>query len=255
MGRGGIEVAVATGKGQGREPEWDDGLPEIDVEIPDDISELDRDVHAYQRETRRNRRIELARRFIPGLGRLGPYGVLAPIVAAALIVTAVLGSVMSLLGPRPGGSGRAGSSRGSTTAGSVTPGNEPGVGTRLPNAAVTVDGVDKRLSGLRSAVVLAMPARCDCAPAVDTVTSSARMVGVAVYLSGPSSETKALAAREGHYPRVLGKARNELDQRFELDGLSAVLVGRKGAVVDVVRDVTTSTAPTSGELRPLAPGP
>src|SRR4051794_35385791 len=40
---------MATGEDLGRGPEWgDDGLPEIDVEIPDDLRELDRDVQAYR---------------------------------------------------------------------------------------------------------------------------------------------------------------------------------------------------------------
>jgi hypothetical protein len=241
---------MATGEDLGRGPEWgDDGLPEIDVEIPDDIRELDRDVQAYHRELRRQRRHDLLRRMIPGMGRLGPYGVLAPIVAAALIVTAVLGSVMSLLGPRPPSAARgAGAPRGSSVAG-----DRPGVGSALPNAAVTVDGIRTRLSSVRSAVVVALPADCRCSGSVDSLVSTARSVGVAVYLSGPHTDTDATAARDGRYPRVLDGAQQAITSRYRPTGLSAVLVGKDGRVTDVLRDLGDQRPVPGGRLASLAP--
>lgn len=239
---------MATGEDLGRGPEWgDDGLPEIDVEIPDDIRELDRDVQAYRRELRRRRRHEFLRRLTPG--RLGPYGVLAPVIAAALIVTAVLGSVMSLLGPRPPSPVRgAGAPRDSSSVAS----DRPGVGALLPNAAVTVDGIHTRLSSVRSAVVVALPADCRCTRSVDSLVSSARSVGVAVYLSGRQSDTDAAAARDGRYPRVLDGAQQALADRYRPRGLSAVLVGRDGKVTDVMRDLARQKPVPGGRLATLA---
>ncbi|HEX6447158.1 MAG TPA: hypothetical protein VF053_18840 [Streptosporangiales bacterium] len=241
---------MATGEDLGRGPEWgDDGLPEIDVEIPDDIRELDRDVQAYHRELRRQRRHDLLRRTIPGMGRLGPYGVLAPVVAAALIVTAVLGSVMSLLGPRPPTAVRgAGTPRDSSVAG-----DRPGVGRTLPDAPVTVDGIHTTLSSVRSAIVVTLPVDCRCAGNVDSLVSTARSVGVAVYLSGPHADTDAAAAREGRYPRVLDGAQQAIADRYRPSGLSAVLVGKDGKVTDVLRDLGEQKPVPDGRLATLAP--
>lgn len=241
---------MATGEDLGHGPEWgDDGLPEIDVEIPDDLRELDRDVQAYRRELRRQRRHEFLRRLVPGMGRLGPYGVLAPVVAAALIVTAVLGSVMSLLGPRPPSAMRgAGTPRDS---GSVAS-DRPGVGAPLPDTAVSVDGIHTSLSSVRSAVVVYLPADCRCSGSVDSLVSTARSVGVAVYLSGPHADTDAAAARDGRYPRVLDGAQQALTDRYRPRGLSAVLVGKDGKVTDVLVDLAQRKPVPDGRLATLA---
>lgn len=240
---------MATGKDLGRGPEWgDDGLPEIDVEIPDDIRELDRDIQAYHRELRRQRRQEFLRRVVPGIGRLGPYGVLAPVVAAALIVTAVLGSVMSLLGPRPPSAVRGAGSPGE----SAVAGNGPGVGSALPNTPVSVDGIHTRLSSVRSAVVVTLPQNCRCSGSVDSLVSRARSAGVAVYLSGRHADTDAAAARDGRYPRVLDGAQQALADRYRPSGLSAVLVGRDGKVTDVLRDLAHHKRVPGGRLATLA---
>lgn len=248
-GRRRILENMATGEDLGRGPEWgDDGLPEIDVEIPDDIRELDRDVQAYRRELRRQRRQDLLRRLVPGIGRLGPYGVLAPVVAAALIVTAILGSVMSLLGPRPPSPVRgAGAPRDST----VAPGR-PGVGAALPDTSVAVDGIHTRLSNVRSAVVVTVPTNCRCANSVDSLVSTARSVGVAVYLSGRHADADAIAARDGRYPRVLDGAQQAIANRYEPRGLSAVLVGRDGKVTDVLRDLAEAKPVPGGRFATLA---
>lgn len=240
---------MATGEDLGRGPEWgDDGLPEIDVEIPDDIRELDRDVQAYQRELRRQRRQDILRRLVPGIGRLGPYGVLAPVVAAALIVTAVLGSVMSLLGPRPPSAVRGAD----TPRDSSVASHRPGVGAALPNATVTVDGISTRLSSVRSAIVVALPADCRCTDTVDSLVSTARSVGVAVYLSGRHADTDATAARDGRYPRVLDGAQQTVADHYRPSGLSAVLVGGDGKVTDVLRDLAQRKPVPGGRLATLA---
>ena len=54
----------------GGDPGRDDyGLPPIDVVIPDDARELDRDVQAYQRELRAQRRRQRARSLRGQIGR------------------------------------------------------------------------------------------------------------------------------------------------------------------------------------------
>lgn len=243
---------MATGEDLGRGPDWnDDGLPQVDVEIPDDLRDLDREVQAYRRELRQRRREQLLRRIVPGYRRLGPYGVLAPIVAGTLLVTAVFGTMMSLLGPKSANPAKVTSVPPNSTAGDET-GN---VGEPLPDSTVTVDGTAKRLAGVRSAVVVAVPARCGCSASIADLTSAARATGVAVYLSGRHDQTSSLAERGGSYPQVLGEAQRILERRYHPVGLSAVLVDRHGRVTDIVRELDERGPLSERRLQRLGPTP
>ncbi|TDD32668.1 hypothetical protein E1287_21960 [Actinomadura sp. KC06] len=83
----------------GGDPEPDDyGLPRIDVVVPDDARELERDVAAYRREERRRRRRDRFRRAGRPLTR---FGVAIPIIAGALLVALLSGVLMTTFGPRP----------------------------------------------------------------------------------------------------------------------------------------------------------
>lgn len=241
---------MATGEDLGRGPEWgDDGLPEVHVEIPDDIRELDREVQAYRREQRRERRRQLYDRLLPRTGRLGPYGVLAPVVAGALLVTAVFATVVGVLSPgsappQPYG-----------TPEPVSSVEDENVGEPLPDAEVEVDGVPGQLSDLRSAVVVSVPEQCGCTSSVDALTSTARSRGVAVYLSGEHNAIRELADRGGSYPHVLDGARAALNERFQPTGLAAVLVDTEGDIADVVHDLESRGPLPAQRLQQLTASP
>ena len=82
------------------EPERDDGsLPPVNIVIPDDARELDRDVLAYRREIRALRRRQHRRRLLrpfsgPGVG--GPAA-LVPLIALCLALALVGGALLSVL--------------------------------------------------------------------------------------------------------------------------------------------------------------
>ncbi|MFD0691452.1 hypothetical protein [Actinomadura fibrosa] len=81
------------------DPEPDDyGLPRVDVVVPDDARELERDVAAYRREERRRRRRARVRRVLRPFTR---FGVAIPIIAGALLIALVSGALMTAFGPRP----------------------------------------------------------------------------------------------------------------------------------------------------------
>jgi hypothetical protein len=81
------EVAVNPGGGAG----WDE--PPLDIQIPDDARELDRDVLAYHREMRAQRR----RRWLRGLtGPVAGRGTLMPVLASILAVCLVAGAMLSV---------------------------------------------------------------------------------------------------------------------------------------------------------------
>ncbi|WP_067459340.1 hypothetical protein [Actinomadura macra] len=81
------------------DPDPDDyGLPRVDVVVPDDARELERDMVAYRREERRRRRRERRRRLVRPLTR---FGVAIPIIAGALLIALLSGALMTAFGPRP----------------------------------------------------------------------------------------------------------------------------------------------------------
>jgi hypothetical protein len=81
------EVAVNPGGGGGG---WDE--PPLDIQIPDDARELDRDVLAYHRELRAQRR----RTWLRGLTGPAGRGTLMPVLASILAVCLVAGAMLSV---------------------------------------------------------------------------------------------------------------------------------------------------------------
>src|SRR5580700_8380776 len=78
----------------GGEPERDEtGLPPVDIEIPDDARELDRDVQAYYRELRAQRRHQ---RGLRTRGSLAKDGILLPLLACCLILALITGTLLTV---------------------------------------------------------------------------------------------------------------------------------------------------------------
>ena len=86
------------------EPGRDDGnLPPVNVVIPDDARELDRDVLAYRRELRaKRRRQRLMRLFRPfRLPEFGGQAAIIPLIAACLAISLVGGALLSVITMSP----------------------------------------------------------------------------------------------------------------------------------------------------------
>src|SRR5215468_4076879 len=110
-------VRVNIGGDPGRD---DYGLPPVDIEIPDDARELDRDVQAYYRELRAERRRMLARRLSAPLSR---DGMVLPLLAGCLALTLLAGTLLTVFSGEQ-----------------LTPPSLGRAGQRLPNAVVQVGG-------------------------------------------------------------------------------------------------------------------
>jgi hypothetical protein len=80
-------VTVNPGGGAG----WDESP--LDIQIPDDARELDRDVLAYHRELRAERRRSRLRRLA---GPLAGHGAIMPLLASILAVCLVAGAMLSV---------------------------------------------------------------------------------------------------------------------------------------------------------------
>jgi hypothetical protein len=70
---------------------WDESP--LDIQIPDDARELDRDVLAYHRELRAERRRSRLRRLA---GPLAGHGAIMPLLASILAVCLVAGAMLSV---------------------------------------------------------------------------------------------------------------------------------------------------------------
>ncbi len=80
------EVTVNPGGGSG----WDE--PPLDIQVPDDARELERDVLAYHRELRAKRRRKRLRRLTAPFGQ----GTVLPLLASILAVCLVAGAMLSV---------------------------------------------------------------------------------------------------------------------------------------------------------------
>ncbi|GAA2616545.1 hypothetical protein SMC26_09290 [Actinomadura fulvescens] len=148
------------------DPEPDDyGLPRVDVVVPDDARELERDVVAYRREERQRRRRARASRLLRPLTR---FGIAVPIIVGALLVALLSGTLMTAFGPRP-------APRPTTSMVTPHPTAPVGqVGGTLPDVEVTVVTAQRRrqrLQALGPGVFAVVPPSCACTGLVEELSS------------------------------------------------------------------------------------
>jgi hypothetical protein len=103
---------VNPGGGSG----WDE--PPLDIQIPDDARELDRDVLAYHRELRAKRRRNRLRRLA---GPFAGHGSVMPLLASILAVCLVAGAMLSVATFSPATSPAEHTPRPTTAASTVRP--------------------------------------------------------------------------------------------------------------------------------------
>jgi hypothetical protein len=236
------------------DPDPDDyGLPHIDVVVPDDARELDRDLLAYRREERRRRRRRRLRRIFRPVTR---FGVAIPIIAGALLVALISGALMTAFGPRP-----APRPKGVPIA-SQPPAAPGRIGGLLPAGSVDVVSRDhhaRDLAELRPAVFGIVPPGYQCEDVVDTLAGRTNEYGINFWLVAdprpaagrrpvPLKDLKACAgtAHNGT-PLILEDGKALLAGAYvpvpgspgspgsPSTGLTAVFVQPDGIVRDVVR--------------------
>jgi hypothetical protein len=241
-------VRVNVGGDPGRD---DYGLPPVDIEIPDDARELDRDVHAYYRELRALRRRTLARRLTAPLSR---DGMVLPLLAGCLALTLLAGTLLTVLttGQRP-----------VTTTQLQSPGKaQPRgraslAGGLLPDRLVLQDGKLQSLRNLAGGVlVLALiPARCRCQPDVQRLTTLAKRAHAFIYLVGTQQEPLVTLSRQVGLKSTAAvtDVENALPGPFHPGSLTAVLVRTNGTVAQFVPDPAHNPA-FGARLKRLTPG-
>jgi hypothetical protein len=239
---------VDPGSESGRD---DYGLPPVDIEIPDDARDLDRDVQAYYRELRVLRRRSRLQRVT---GPLVRRGLIIPIVAICLAVTLVAGTLFTVRAGRlmPLASGRPTPGTGQRPASATT------AGAVLPNIPVLLDGNQVSLRKLAPAVLTWVPPGCSCGLVLSRLAQQAKDAGVEIYFVGagiPAPELSKLAdqAAPGGSSRIVDDIHNILASTYHLSSLSAVLAHSDYSVRagDVLKRLSL-TAQLEAQFRSIA---
>lgn len=228
----------------------DYGLPKVDIVVPDDARELDRDVIAYRRELRQQRRRERWHRLT---GPFTRYGIAAPFIASAVLIALISGVLMTVVSPRP-------APRTVQVPPTGVPTHRPGQkGAPLPAGNVIVDG---KLTPIRdlvdvAGVVVIVPRDCRCDGAITHLTqqSAAQRLQVWLVADGRSGadadDVRRLAAAVPHGGAVAAEDPHRvLSTTYRAQGLTAVLVRPDRIVRDVLRGVQANRDLTP-DLRPL----
>lgn len=254
---------------QGGEPGHDDdGLPQVDIEIPDDARELYRDVQAYHRELRALRRRQRSDRLRAPLHRTG---IAFPLMAGFLLLALVSGLALTVFSTDPYFSGSTSPARkvpvrasqpvssparhngstgstGTTGSSSAAPpqarsrtSSEPAAAgptqsaAPLPGKSISVAGKPVALRTLTSTALAIVPANCACAAAVRQLLEQARLAKVTIYLVGPRGSAAELARLAAHatpgQALVATDAANVLQSAYRTAGLTVLLVDSHGVVM------------------------
>lgn len=230
------------------DPERDDyGLPRVDVVIPDDARELERDLIAYRREQRRRRLLTRAKRLARPFAR---FGIAVPLAVGALIIALASGTLLTIMGPRP-------APQPSGDALADHPGASVGeIGGLLPAGAATiVTGRTRRdvsVRDLRSGVIGIVPPDCRCPDTVAALARSTHAHVLNFWLVTDGRRAKESAQRSLRALRALAGASHDglpglVEDRQDIlaaayappaakpdPGLTAVLVYTDGVVADVI---------------------
>lgn len=215
------------------DPGRDDGnLPPLNVVIPDDARDLDRDVLAYRREMRAQRRRErLLRLLRPFRARdgLGGRTALIPLIAVCLAISLAGGALLSVATMSPASA---------PTLTGPQASSQPTALTVLPAGSVEVNGTVTAVRSLVTSVIALVPANCGCGPKLARLAGQGAAAHVRVYFAaaGPAAaQLGTLTAQYGGGTAVaLTDYKSVLTTAYHPATLTALLVF-KDATAAVLR--------------------
>ena len=211
-------MSFASGPGR------DDGsLPPVNIVIPDDARDLERDVLAYRRELRAKRRRQRIMRLFGPLRRRGISGQAAilPLIATCVALSMLAGAMLSVMTISP--------AKAPTVSNpNATASKPPGLLTDLPAGNVRIDNEAVPVRNLASSALALIPANCDCGPALRRLADQATAAQVNLYFvaSGPAMPQLAdLTAQYGEGAALAAyDTDNLLGSAYHPAGLSVLLV-------------------------------
>jgi hypothetical protein len=227
------------------EPGRDDsGLPPVNVVIPDDARELDRDVLAYRRELRalrrRRRLIRLAHPF--SRREFGGHAAILPLIATCAALSMLAGAMLSVITISPASAptlsrppaASANPSANSSAAADLT---------SLPAGTVQLDGRSVAVRSLVSSALALVPADCGCGLALRRLAGQAAAAHVRLYFVGSGAAIRQLATLTEQYGGGAAAAvydtGNVLAAKYHPAGVTVLLV-YSDATARVHRDLPAS---------------
>jgi hypothetical protein len=233
------------------EPGRDDGnLPPVNVVIPDDARELARDVLAYHREVRAQRRRQRLRRALRlfRASAFGGHAAIIPAIAICLAISLVGGALLSVATMSPASAPTTSpastptmstaSTPATSTARAPAPATAAGDLTELPSGTVELAGRPVAVRSLVISTIALVPANCDCDPQLSRLAGQAVAAHVGLYFAGAGPEIgqlPALGARYGDGAAMTVADNNRaLTAAYRPQGLTILLVF-KDARAEVIR--------------------
>ena len=222
--------------GMGRDDGRFDDLPQVNVVVPNDASELDAEVRAYHRE-RRSARIRgfLAKIFLTRRWRR--FGLSGPIVVATLLLVGVVASTLAILGPNQ----RRPAQRSLPLSEQTSPGIGE-IGGLLPPAELSIEGRPGNSRELRPAVIVLLPPECKCQALLDDLFRQVNEYGHAIYLVGSEAMTEEVTQTAKGIGNGTTVAVVDVDgtlaATYAARGVTVVLVHADGVVGAVYRDAS-----------------
>ncbi len=214
----------------------DDDARLTGVVVPDDISELARDVAAYHKEVRR---AERARRRQRLLARRGVVPIL--VILAATGLASMVAVLLTLMAPRTVGHPPAPARLAAPT---VPAGQVHGL---LPSATLRAqDGtpVSTRDATLRPVVYALVPPRCGCRDLLNTLAgqafSESLRLAVVVPAASDDATVDLVADLDRGRPSVYFDRSAALATAVASRGVTVVLVAPDGTIFDIERGVTNA---------------
>ena len=239
------------------EPGHDDDNPSpLNIVIPDDARELDRDVLAYRREMRaKRRRQRLLRLFRPfGTPEFGGHAAIIPLIAVCLAVSLVGGALLSVMTMSQASAPTLSGPQTATRSASPTEAAAPAAKlTPLPQGSVRLDGRTVPVRSLVSSAIALVPVACDCGTELQRLAGQAVAAHVKLYFAGSGAAIAQLDTLAAHYGDGAAVAASDYDSvltaEYRPDGLTVLLVF-KNAAAEVVRNLPADfqLTPTLREL-------
>jgi len=188
------EVPVSFASEPGRD---DGGLPPVNVVVPDDARELDREVLAYHRELRaQRRRRRMMRLFRPFTRReLGGHAAILPLIATCAALSMLAGAMLSVMTISPASA----PTLSRPPQASVSPAAPPPDLTSLPAGTVQLDRHAVPVRSLVSSALVLVSADCDCGPALSRLAAQAAAARVGLYFVASGAAMPQLAALTAQY--------------------------------------------------------
>ena len=205
------------------EPGQDDGsLPPVNIVIPDDARDLDRDVLAYRRELRAQRRRQRLMRLFRPFARqeLGGHAAILPLVATCVALSMLAGAMLSVVTISPASA--------PTLSRPPVASAKPADLTSLPSGTVQLDGRAVPVRSLVSSALALVSADCGCGPALRRLARQAAAADVGLYFVGSGAAIPQLATLAAQYgggaaAAVYDKG-NVLGARYHPAGVTVLLV-------------------------------